>query len=485
MTAFVPVSGRGGEPVRRPSPRVLGLLLLVLLATPAISMGLIARSAALTVGPGVIFQPSLSWATLSFASTQTFSTITVDETGVTFDAVRIGVQKFPAGTPRASLTITAWSPLTTVVDATVLRFTGDSPAGSSLYFGLSNVLPAREYVLQVDGAESARRFSDGGGNVLFVASNWSIHDLHVLLGPRSGLPGPGPLAADFVFSPANPAVDETISFDASVAGGTPPYSATWDFADGGTATGLSATHAYSVVGTYSVTLYVADGGAQTKTIAKSLTVGSAPPPPSPLAADFAFSPSNARAGDPVAFAASGSGGTPPYAFSWDFGDGGTASGMFANHVFSAEGTYTVTLSVTDAASGLDIVARSVQVQRAPVVGNVTAAFEAVVNGFTVTFIDRSVSGVGAAIVRWLWVFGDDTSSAEARANHTYQVAGFFATFTVLLYAYDAEGNVGSTSRDVTLTNGPLLYGTIGGILVAVAVPIGVLWWLRRRRKRPE
>ncbi|MGQ0796415.1 MAG: PKD domain-containing protein, partial [Methanobacteriota archaeon] len=198
---------------------------------------------------------------------------------------------------------------------------------------------------------------------------------------------------------------------------------------------------------------------------------------------FVFSPPNARAGDPVSFAASASGGTPPYAFTWDFGDAGTGAGMFANHTFSAEATYTVTLTVTDAASGLGIVAKSVPIRRAAVVGNVTAAFDAEVNGLSVMFVDRSVSDTGAAIVRWLWAFGDDTSSTEARPNHTYRFAGFFATFTVLLYAYDAEGNVGSTSRDVMLTNGPLLFGTTGVILVAVAVPIVVIWWLRRRKAR--
>ncbi|MGQ0797171.1 MAG: hypothetical protein ACT4OI_04795, partial [Methanobacteriota archaeon] len=89
--------GRGGPTDRRPARRAFGLTAFVLVATLVASTVLIARSTALTVGPGVIFEPSLSWATISFASTQTFSTVAVDETGVTFDAVRLGVQKFPAG----------------------------------------------------------------------------------------------------------------------------------------------------------------------------------------------------------------------------------------------------------------------------------------------------------------------------------------------------------------------------------------------------
>ena len=39
----------------------------------------------------------------------------------------------------------------------------------------------------------------------------------------------------------------------------------------------------------------------------------------------------------------------PITFSWDFGDGGTASGPSVTHVFTREGTLVVTLTVTDAA----------------------------------------------------------------------------------------------------------------------------------------
>lgn len=43
------------------------------------------------------------------------------------------------------------------------------------------------------------------------------------------------------------------------------------------------------------------------------------------------------------------GGLAPYAFEWDFGDGGQATGASVSHVYAAAGNYTVTLTVSDGA----------------------------------------------------------------------------------------------------------------------------------------
>jgi hypothetical protein len=57
---------------------------------------------------------------------------------------------------------------------------------------------------------------------------------------------------------------------------------------------------------------------------------------------------------PVTFTANGSGGTPPYRFEWNFGDNGVAVGAVVQHLYSAPGTYTVTLTGTDAAGAVSI-----------------------------------------------------------------------------------------------------------------------------------
>jgi len=71
--------------VRASALTILGVLLASALIPSA--------GSAVTIQPGVIFQPSQSWANLSFSSTQTFNSVVVDASGVTFDSVRFGVSE--------------------------------------------------------------------------------------------------------------------------------------------------------------------------------------------------------------------------------------------------------------------------------------------------------------------------------------------------------------------------------------------------------
>lgn len=74
------------------------------------------------------------------------------------------------------------------------------------------------------------------------------------------------------------------------------------------------------------------------------------------------------AGDTVNFAGSFTdpGTSDTHVISWDFGDGGTASGTLTpNHVYSAPGSYVVTLQVTDDDGGAGVDTLTVAVNPAP------------------------------------------------------------------------------------------------------------------------
>jgi PKD repeat protein len=470
-------------PERDRRRRIVAAGLLLLVTFSILAAGSI-HGSAVTLGPGVIFQPSASWSNISFTTQRTFTTIRVDPTGVSFDGVRLGVVKTPASEPRLEVLVSAWDPFVTVVDGTALRFTGDAPAGSVMFLSLSNVTPSREYLLDVDGAQRDRRFSDVDGFVSFEWPNWTAHDFVLRFGDETGTPPPPePLAADFAFVPGSPSAGESVSFSATASGGRPPYAFAWDFDDGSTGSGASVAHSFAVAGVYAVRLAVTDTGGQSLEVTHAVDVSSLPPPPPTLLANFTFAPASPATGESVGFTAAVSGGTPPYVIRFDFGDGDFAGGASVTHVYQLAGTFTVVLSVDDSAGGTVGASAPVTVTQGeppPPTGNVTAAFEYVVVDRTVTFIDRSVSDVALPITTRFWAFGDGATSEDESPVHTYALPGFLATYTAVLVACDADNHCGSTSRTITLYNWTWIVMTIISV-AAMGTLVAIL--LRRRKAR--
>ena len=62
---------------------------------------------------------------------------------------------------------------------------------------------------------------------------------------------------------------------------------------------------------------------------------------------FCGGPYYGDVGEDITFTGSATGGTPPYTFEWDFGDGNTAIEQNPTHNYTAAGTYDVCLTVTD------------------------------------------------------------------------------------------------------------------------------------------
>ncbi len=119
-------------------------------------------------------------------------------------------------------------------------------------------------------------------------------------------------------------------------------------------------------------------------------------------------------------------------YSWNFGDGSSATGASASHVFNAPGDYNVSLTVTDndGLTGSTSTSISVDNQAPVAVANVSSTTGTA--PLTVTFSSAGSSDPDAAhSLSYSWNFGDGSSSTSANPSHQYTAAGnYTATLTV-------------------------------------------------------
>jgi len=212
----------------------------------------------------------------------------------------------------------------------------------------------------------------------------------------------------------------------------------WDLGDGTTGGGVNVTHAYSVAGSYTVTLTVTDDGglddSATQTVRVDEPVTNLPP-----TAVISGSMSG-LVGEMLSF--SGAGSTDDgriVGYAWDLGDETISSGITVTHVYSATGSYTVTLTVTDDGGLDDRAVQTVRVDEPVTNLPPTAVISSPISGLVGEAL--SFSGAGSAdedgrIVSYAWDLGDETISSGITLTHAYSATG---SYTVTLTVTDDGG----------------------------------------------
>ncbi len=179
-------------------------------------------------------------------------------------------------------------------------------------------------------------------------------------------------------------------------------------------------------------------------------------------------------------------------YSWDFGDGATATGSSGTHVYATPGTYTATLTVWDDSGNTATGTRAITVRdtQAPVPHG---GGDRTVDEGQALFFDASASTDNVGVTSFRWDFGDNSSSTVAAVSHVYARPG---TYTASLTVMDAAGNSATSTFSVTVRAvSPKASDLLGmiqileAIVALLAAALAFVGWLlfgmRKREQRPS
>ncbi|MCB0775492.1 MAG: PKD domain-containing protein, partial [Chitinophagaceae bacterium] len=142
----------------------------------------------------------------------------------------------------------------------------------------------------------------------------------------------------------------------------------------------------------------------------------------------------------------------PTSWLWNFGNGNTSTLQNPTATYFNPGTYTVSLTATNAiGSNTSTRTQYITVYEPPTVNfvgdNLSGCFP-----LRVQFTDLSTAGSGNTNTSWLWDFGDGTTSTQQNPLITYTSAG---NYSVTLRVTNDKGctKIFTRSNYITVTNG--------------------------------
>lgn len=163
-----------------------------------------------------------------------------------------------------------------------------------------------------------------------------------------------------------------------------------------------------------------------------------PPVNQPPTADFSYSCNDLTCDFDATSSSDSDGSIVNY--SWSFG----GTGANISHDFASEGTYSVTLTVTDDDGATDTSTQSVTVSEAPQNQAPTASFTYNCSDLQCAFDGSGSSDSDGSIASYSWSFG----GSGVNANYTFASAG---SYSVTLTVTDNDGATDEVTQIVTVT----------------------------------
>ncbi|WP_276968289.1 PKD domain-containing protein, partial [Metallibacterium scheffleri] len=234
------------------------------------------------------------------------------------------------------------------------------------------------------------------------------------------------------------------SFNASVSGGTSPYTYTWTV-DDTTYTGQSIAYSFTSTGTYDIQLVVTDSFGQSAKATITITVN---PDPS---VTITSSQNPTDIGNSVTFTATGSGGTGSYAYQWYMNGSAISGATYSTYMtpFSHKGIPAFYAIITDSygvKSKSNTITETVNSDPSVTIHSTKTTID---SGQSSQFFS-SVSG-GTGTYTYLWVLGANTLSHNTSFTHIFSTPG---TYNITLTVKDANGNTASAYILVTVLQDP-------------------------------
>lgn len=243
----------------------------------------------------------------------------------------------------------------------------------------------------------------------------------------------------------------SVQFQDTTAGAA-PTAWLWDFGDQTSSTQQNPLHTYTTPGTYTVTL-TAFVGQQQQPLSKT---GLIVVVPATLQPAFSATPTSGVNPVEVAFVDTSNGATPT-GWSWQFGDGALSNEQHPAHLYTAPGSYSVSLTTSIGASSATSTQNDLIVV-SPAFVSVDFGVEPAAGNAPLSVAFNSQSS-GAEPTGWLWEFGDGFRSRDRAPRHTYVLPGLYP---VSLTALVAEQSF-TLLKDALISVGPF-----GGVFSQVA-----------------
>jgi PKD repeat protein len=225
-----------------------------------------------------------------------------------------------------------------------------------------------------------------------------------------------PVSCDAFFTATALACDEMI-FTATNNGSQ--FVHFWDFGDGDTSTDAVPTHTWTSDGVYIVWHYVEDtitGCTDSTLITYSIFCGNN------CTVNGAFAWNIDSTNCDVNFVSTAFGGTAPYSYFWNFGDGNTSTQAHPTYAYPNNSTWTPCLTITDSQGCDTTICDVVFVTCSPDSCDAlyTYSFAACDSVF---FFPVSLGGPNL----YLWDFGDGNTSTDEVPGHQYAADGVYIT----------------------------------------------------------